>query len=99
MAVYTKRGDVTKYGFRIGRTQTRCFPKRADSMSADCYARIESCPQGFLAVMSGRYARRELYRGPSLASARKAYRAVNLADEHVNAAKEYFAQNHSVYSA
>ena len=52
--IETTRGDVTKYGFRIGRTQTRCFPKHAESMSADCYARIEACPQGFLAVMSGR---------------------------------------------
>ena len=98
--IYTKRGDLTRYAFKMGMTQTRCFPKHADSLSAECYVRIESergC--GFRVDMSGRYARRVLYNGDSLALARKAYRSVNLADEHVSAAKTYFAQNHSVYEA
>ena len=101
-ANYTKRGDVTKQGFRFGLTQNRCFPKHSDVLSAECFARIETAKCGRRAIyrvfISGRYARRELYVGFNLTRARTAYRAVNLADEHVNAAKEYFAQNHSVYA-
>lgn len=98
-ANYTKQGDVTKQGFRFGLTQTRCFPKHSDALSAECFVRIETCKCGgraaYRVFMTGRYARRQLYVGFNLTHARAAYRAVNLANEHVDAAKTYYTAQSS----